>query len=225
MKLHTARILTVNTDTKAPAAFRSPSAQQPRRPAGTTMQRRVLLQLAAGASFLGAAASMVRVALAQPGYTVTTEQMREALGKRFPRRYKAGNFFAIDMQTPALRLLPDKNRLGAAIQMEASGPALPDRHNGVFDLDFALRYEASDQSIRAHQLKVNTLRFSGMPARQAEILEAYGPTLAEQALQDVVLHQLQAKDLALTDGMGLEPGTITVTPKGLVVGFVAKPLR
>lgn len=189
------------------------------------MQRRTVLQLISGAGFGIAAASALRVAQAQAGYTVTTAQMREALAKRFPRRYKAGSFFAIDMQAPALRLLPEQNRLGAAIQMEASGPALPDRHNGVFDLDFALRYEASDQSIRAHQLKVNTLRFSGMPARQAEILEAYGPTLAEQALQDVVLHQLQPKDLALTGGMGLEPGTITVTPKGLVVGFVAKPLR
>jgi hypothetical protein len=225
MKFQATRILTVSIDTTYPAPSRSASAQQPGQLEGDTMQRRTMLQLAVGASLVWASASKLRTAQAQSGYTVTTEQMREALGKRFPRRYKAGSFFAIDMQTPKLRLLPEKNRLGAAIQMEASGPALPDRHNGVFDLDFALRYDAADQSIRAHQLKVNTLRFSGMPARQAEILEAYGPALAEQTLQDVVLHQLQPKDLALTDGMGLEPSTITVTPKGLVVGFVAKPLR
>lgn len=189
------------------------------------MQRRQVIHLAAHLALAGAGTTMLQRAWAQPSYTVTAEQMREALAKRFPRRYKAGGFLALDMQAPALRLLPKENRLGADIQLEASGPALPDRHAGVFDLDFALRYEASDQSIRAHQLKVNTLRFSGMPARQAELLTAYGSTLAEQALRDVVLHQLRPQDLMLADGLGLEPGSITVTAKGLSVGFVTKPLR
>jgi len=189
------------------------------------IQRRQTLQLAARLAVAGAAASLLRPAYAQPSYTVTAEQMREALGKRFPRRYNAGGFLTLEMQAPTLRLLPKENRLGGDIQLEASGPALPDRHKGVFDLDFALRYEASDQSVRAHQLKVNTLRFSGMPARHAELLTAYGPALAEQALRDVVLHQLRPQDLMLADGLGLEPGTITVTAKGLMVGFVTKPLR
>ena len=189
------------------------------------IQRRQTLQLAARLALLGAAASWLQPLHAQPSFTVTAEQMREALSKRFPRRYNAGGFMALEMQAPILRLLPKENRLGAGIQLEASGPALPDRHNGLFDLDFALRYEASDQSIRAHQLKVNTLRFSGMPARHAELLTVYGPMLAEQALRDVVLHQLRPQDLMLADGLGLEPGAITVTAKGLVVGFVTKPLR
>jgi hypothetical protein len=41
---------------------------------------------------------------------------------------------------------------------------------------------------------------------------------------EVVLHTLQPKDLALADVMGLQPGSITVTASGLVIGFVAKPL-
>ena len=186
------------------------------------MQRRQLLQLGTRLALAGASAAGLQLAHAAPSYTVTAGQMREALAKRFPRRFQAGGFLALEVQAPALRLLPKENRLGADIQLEASGPALPERHAGVFDLDFALRYEASDQSIRAHQLKVNTLRFSGMPARQAELLTAYGPALAEQALRDVVLHQLRPQDLMLADGLGLEPGNITVTAKGLVVGFVPK---
>ena len=189
------------------------------------MQRRQVLHLAARTALAGAATSAMLHAHALPSFTVTAEQMREALGKRFPRRYQAGGLLALELQTPALRLLPKENRLGAGIPLEASGPALPERYAGVFDLDFALRYEASDQSIRAHQLKVNTLRFSGMPPRQAELLTAYGPALAEQALRDVVLHQLRPQDLMLADGLGLEPGSITVTARGLVVGFVTKPPR
>ena len=46
--------------------------------------------------------------------------------------------------------------------------------------------------------------------------------MAEQSLLEVVLHQLRPQDLALADGLGLQPGSITVTEQGLVIGFVAK---
>ena len=37
-----------------------------------------------------------------------------------------------------------------------------------------------------------------------------------------LLHKLRPEDLALPSTMGLEPGSITVTPQGLTVGFVPK---
>jgi hypothetical protein len=40
-----------------------------------------------------------------------------------------------------------------------------------------------------------------------------------------VVHRLRPQDLMLSDGLGLEPGSITVTAKGLVIGFVAKQMR
>jgi hypothetical protein len=40
----------------------------------------------------------------------------------------------------------------------------------------------------------------------------------------VVLHELTAKDLAAVDAMGMQPGPITVTNNGLVIGLVLKPL-
>jgi hypothetical protein len=39
-----------------------------------------------------------------------------------------------------------------------------------------------------------------------------------------VLHQFSDKDLSLVNGLGLEPGEITVTPKGLRVTLVPRPL-
>ena len=56
------------------------------------------------------------------------------------------------------------------------------------------------------------------------MLNSYGPALAEQSLLELVLHQLRPQDLALADGLWLQPGSITVTYHGLVIGFVAKPL-
>ena len=50
------------------------------------------------------------------------------------------------------------------------------------------------------------------------------PGRAEQALGQLVLYQLQDKDLALMDSLNMEPGAITVTPDGLSVALVQKPV-
>ena len=147
------------------------------------------------------------------------------MAERFPRTYPLGGLLDITVQAPQLRLLPAVNRLGTLMLIEASGPALRRRYSGTFDTEFALRYEPSDLTLRAYQLRVNALRLDGLPHAQSALLGAYGPALAEQALADAVLHQLTTQDLALPDSMGLQPGSINVTAQGLVIGFVNKPLR
>lgn len=189
------------------------------------MKRRLLLTLPVWLSLGSAACSAVPKAGSQPSYTVSAELLQEAVAKRFPLRYPVGGLLDLNVQAPRLRLLPDVNRLGTEMAVQAAGPALGRSYTGAFDLDFALRYEASDQSIRAHQLRVNSLHFDDLPAGTAELLNAYGPAMAEKTLRDVVLHRLRPQDLALSDAMGLQPGSITVTPKGLLIGFVAKTPR
>jgi len=188
------------------------------------MQRRLLLIRTTHCALGGNALLVLTAAQAQQGYTVTQIQLQQAVGKRFPRRYAVGGFLDIDAQTPLLTLLPTRNRLAVQIQVQATGPALARAYKGLFDLDFALRYQSSDRTVRADQLRVNALQFENVPAQTSALLSMVGPQLAEQSLQGVVLHQLKPEDLALPDGMGLQPDTITVTGKGLVIAFVAKPL-
>lgn len=188
------------------------------------MQRRLVLIRTAHSALAGSALLRLADARAQPGYTVTEAQLQQAVGKRFPRRYAVGGFLDIDAQAPRLTLLPQRNRLGVQMQVQAAGPGLPRAYKGLFDLDFALRYQPNDRTVRADQLHVNALQFDNVPAQTSALLSMVGPQLAEQSLQGVVLHQLKPEDLALPDGMGLQPETITVTATGLVIAFVAKPL-
>ena len=187
------------------------------------MKRRVLWALPAWLMLGGAACSATPAAPNPPGYTVTSGQLQAAVAQRFPRSYPVGGLVDLTVQAPQLRLLPAQNRLGTDLVVLAAGPMLGRPYTGALDLDFALRYEASDRSIRAYQLRVNSLRFDDLPPSSAALLNAYGPRLAEQSLREVVLHQLKPQDLALPDAMGLQPGSITVTQQGLVIGFVNKP--
>lgn len=175
------------------------------------------------ASLAAVTAMAARPAHAQPAYTVSLQQMQAAAATRFPRRYPMGGLLELTLQAPTLRLLPDANRVGSVMAVDAAGPLLGRPATGSIDVDFGLRYERSDRTLRATQPRLHALTVQGLPPDAAMLLNVYGPQLAQQSLQEVVLHQLEAKDLALADTMGLEPGEITVTADGLRVGFVTKP--
>ena len=81
-----------------------------------------------------------------------------------------------------------------------------------------------DRTLRAHQLRIDRLRFPSLQPGVVALLNTYAPALAEQSLREVVLHRLQPQDLRMADALGMQPGPITVTDTGLVIGFVLKPL-
>lgn len=174
---------------------------------------------ACGIASLGIAS----LAMAQPSYTVSAQQLQRVLAQRFPLRYAAAGLLEVIMRAPPLRLLPELNRLATELPVEATGPALRRRYEGSVDVDFALRYERSDRSIRAHQIRVNAVRMEGLGPDAERLLDAYLRQLSQQALVEVVLHTLSAQDLALATTMGFEPGEITVTPQGLAIRFVPCP--
>lgn len=159
-----------------------------------------------------------------PGYTVPAAVLEQSVAQRFPMRYPVPGLLNLDVQVPQLRLLPEQNRLGADMQVVASGPALNRSHRGSFTVDFALRYEASDRTVRAHQLRFTRLRFPTLQPGAVDLINTYAPMLARQLLHEVVLHRLSPQDLAKADALNMQPGSISVSDRGLVIGLVLKPL-
>lgn len=159
---------------------------------------------------------------ALPHYKVSAARLQAAVAERFPSRFPVEGLMNLDVQVPQLRLLPARNRMGAEMVVHAAGPALQRRHQGTLEVEFALRYEASDHTVRAHQLRLARLQFPSLQPGVVALLNTYGPALAERTLLEVVLHTLRAQDLALPDTLGMQPGTITVTSEGLTIGFVPK---
>jgi len=186
------------------------------------MQRRFFLTAIPCLALAGVARAAQLDAQPQPRYSVSAGQLQQMLAQRFPLRYPVPGWFDLDLRSPRLRMLPEQNRLSAEMALEVAGPALRRSHSGTFELDFALRYEASDRTLRAYKLRFTHLQFPDLQPAVVELLNSYGPALAEQSLLELVLHQLRPQDLALADGLGLQPGSITVTDQGLVIGFVAR---
>ena len=190
----------------------------------TPPQRRTFLARATGGTLaLVAWFAAAPTARALPRYTVPLETIQDAVAQKFPRNVPVQGLLDFTLQAPRLRLLPEVNRLAAVLPVTAAGPALRRSHEGSVELEFALRYEASDRTLRAHQIRLGALEFPSLRPEVAGLLKAYGPALAEQALGEVTLHQLRPQDTAMLDGLGMQPGAITVTAQGLVVAFESKP--
>lgn len=160
---------------------------------------------------------------ALPHHTVSLAQVQRAVAERFPLRFPVQGLMNLDVQVPQLQLLPALNRLGAQAVVDAAGPALRRGHQGTLELEFALRYEASDSTVRAHQLRFKRLQFPTLQPGVVALLNSYGQALSERTLLEVVVHRMRPQDLALPDGLGMQPGSITVTEAGLRIGFVPKP--
>jgi hypothetical protein len=157
-----------------------------------------------------------------PHYNVSATQLQAGVAQRFPMRFPVQGLMNLDVQVPQLRLLPAVNRLGAVMDVVAAGPALERTHQGTLDVEFALRYEATDRTVRAHQLRFKRLLFPTLQPSVVALLNTYGPALAQQTLLEVVVHTLRPQDLALPDALGMQPGSMTITTEGLTIGFVPK---
>ena len=154
--------------------------------------------------------------------SVSQQKMQEMLGKRFPRDFPVAGLLHLSLSAPKLTMLPERNMVNAVIPAELSGKVLKEKYSGLLNVDFSLRYEPTDRTLRAYQIKVNSLSMDGLAPALSDMLATYSTALAEQAMGQVVLYQLQDKELALVEAMAMEPGTITVTPQGLTVQLLQK---
>lgn len=160
-----------------------------------------------------------------PHQKIPARELHDALSARFPVRFGIEGVFAVQVDAPRLLLLPARQQVGATLQVRLAGETMQRVEAGELDVVFALRYEASDRTLRAHDLQVLDLRWPGLPPETVQMLSALLPELAREAVGEIVLHRFTQRELALPDAMGFEPGRIEVIDDGLVLWFRPKPPR
>ena len=155
---------------------------------------------------------------AVPGPRTTTigqDKLQTLLAARFPYNGKIGPLFKLQAQAPQLRLLPAQNRLGTEIQVQVTERLTHAVFNGVLNVDYGVRFEPSDQTLRMVNVHINAFSLSGVPERFQAAVQGMAPQLAERLMDGTKLHQISAKDMAVVDGWGYAPGNIDVTAAGL----------
>ena len=158
--------------------------------------------------------------VAAPGsktYTIAQDQLQATIGKRFPYQQKLADVLDLKIMSPRLALLPDMNRIGTELDLNLLERIGGRSYTGTMMLDYGLRFERADNSVRMTGVRVSSVRLNDVPEPFNGAISRHMPRMAEQLLNNYALHTFSEQDMSLVSGLGFETGEIKVTPKGLRV--------
>ena len=149
--------------------------------------------------------------------TIPQEQLQAAIGKRFPYQQKLADVLDLKIMSPRLALLPEANRIGTELDLNLLERIGGRSYTGTMVLDYGLRFERTDNTVRMTGVRVSSVRLNDVPEPFNGAISRHLPRMAEQLLSNYALHTFSDQDMSLVSGLGFEPGEIKVTPKGLRV--------
>ena len=147
--------------------------------------------------------------------TLSQSQLNELVSKRFPYKRDFSGLADLSLQSPRLRLLPQTNRLGTALDMVVSERLTGSRYTGGMDLDYGLRFDDKEGAIRMNDVKVNRVDVDQVPPAQRQLLSQYGPRAAETLLSNMVLYRIPEEYLGMARNLGWAVNALRVLPEGL----------
>jgi hypothetical protein len=183
--------------------------------------RRFFAQVGLAGMALASLGGLVACAgLGGPPTVTLNERELDSLARRaFPVEKRLLEVFDATVAPPRLRLLPERNRLAAQLDIGLRDRVFGGQWNGLLDFDAALRWENSDQTVRLAQVRVQDFRLLNTGTLPRTGGEKLGAALAERVLEDFTLYRLPAERAQELQRRGLTPGAVMVTSRGVEITF------
>ena len=205
-------------------------SRPPSAPAGT-LRRQLLLAATGSAAALALQPVMAMPSAASspaPGpavdepkgarsISIPQSALQAAVAAKFPLARSWQGLVVLQLQRPVVQLLADSNSLRTAIELHVTEKLMGTHYPGNMTLDFGLRFDDADASIRMHDVRVQQLHMQGVPTQYQPLFQNYAPRLAEQALTGLVLYELPASQKMLLSGLGYTVHRIDVQPQQLKI--------
>lgn len=153
--------------------------------------------------------------------SLSLEQLQVQLERQFPRQQRLLEVVDLTIARPVLRLLPERNRVATDLDLSATERLSGRTARGSLALDYALRYEASDGSVRLSQVRVQDARLDLGSGPLSPSGARIGVLLAERLLDDFAIYRVDAERLKLLQALGITAADIVVTGRGIDIKFVA----
>ncbi len=161
--------------------------------------------------------------LTEQRLTLSRAQLQAALAQRFPWTQRVAELLDVRLHSPHLQLLAPSQRIAVELQLDITERLLQSAHPGRLALDFGLRFERTDRSIRMRDVQVQQLVLDKLAPPYQAFMNRYAPRLAERALDNQVLHQLSESDWAGLQRLGLQPAEFRITAQALSLDFQTLP--
>lgn len=173
---------------------------------------------------LAALAMLLAAGCAGPGVprsiVLSEAELQAQLARRFPLQRSLLDVYELQLSDPRLRIDGAAGRLATELALQASDKRSGRMLQGRLALDYGLRWEASDASIRLVQPRVDSLQIapeSGLSPRRAELLQRMGSALVARLLDDLALYRVPEARLQAWRSAGFQPGGLQITPDGVEI--------
>jgi hypothetical protein len=187
---------------------------------GERMQQRgpgrlVGLGLALCATVLAALMSGCAGLIGKHDIDISESQLTLLLARQFPMERKVLEVIDLSITNPQLQLMPDSNRIGTAVDVTALDRLFGSTATGHVKLDYGLRFQPSDHTIRMTQVHVREFALASGSSNLRGAAQRIGSLVAENALENLVLYRMKPAQADEMDRLDLVASPIIVTAQGL----------
>jgi len=147
--------------------------------------------------------------------SLSESELALLLARQFPVERKVLEVVDLQVANPQLRLLPDANRLSTELDVFALDRLFGSRAQGHVKLDYGLRFEPSDHSIRMTQVRVRDLSLESGAGTLHGAAQRLGTLVAEDLLENLSLYKMKPAQADEMNRLGLEASPIRVTAQGI----------
>jgi hypothetical protein len=188
-------------------------------PVGQRYRRRTLVRIATLAAGLCAGVLAVLSGCASLIGThdvdISESQLTLLLARQFPMDRKVLEVIDLNIANPQIALIPQGNRVGTELDVTAVDRLFGSSAMGHVKLDYGLRFQPADHTIRMTQVRVRELTLSSGSNNLRGAAQRIGGLVAENALENLVLYRMKPTQADEMDRLNLVASPITVTPQGL----------
>jgi hypothetical protein len=147
--------------------------------------------------------------------SVSESELTLLLARRFPLERKVLEVIDLQVANPQLRLLPDRNRVGTELDVSALDRLFGTRAQGHLALDYALRFEPADHTIRMAQVHVRDLTLESGSNNLHGAAMRIGTLVAEEMLENLPLYKMKPNLADQMERLNLVAGPVLVTAQGI----------
>ncbi len=151
---------------------------------------------------------------------IGVDELAAMIQRQFPRQQRVYDSVDVLLSLPKLRLVPQRNRLATQLQVAATERIFGRKASGTLGLEYGLRYEAKDASVRLKDVQVESLQLDGASGSNLA-LQSISQTLIERLLDDMVVVKLSTQRAEALRQLSLNTAAMTVTDRGLDIRFAS----
>jgi hypothetical protein len=147
--------------------------------------------------------------------SVSESELALLLSRQFPLERKVLEVIDLQVANPQLHLLPDRNRVGTEFDVFALDRLFGTRAQGHLALDYGLRFEPADHTIRMSQVRVRDLTLDSGSNNLHGAAQRIGTLVAEEMLENLTLYKMKPNQADTMERLNLVAGPVVVTAQGI----------